>query len=74
MQCSKIGKLRPDNLPLSGTAQAARGRYPATRDRAIMRRVQLACRFVSPPTRAWWVMAAPFGSLRNGDDHKNLGL
>jgi hypothetical protein len=28
--------------------------------------------FVSPPTRAWWVMATPFGSLRNGDDHKTL--
>jgi len=49
----------------------------------VMRHVQLACRFrsevvsksivfVSPPTRLWWVMAAPFGGLRNGDDHKNL--
>jgi hypothetical protein len=28
--------------------------------------------FVSPPTRAWWIMAVPFRSLRNGDITKTL--
>jgi hypothetical protein len=71
-----MGHKRTHALQQVGEIQGEKFRYTArsTRMSIWLGSVLKSIVFVSPPKRAWSVIAEPFGSLRNGDDHKNFGL